>query len=101
MTIPTHVDGYIHAQETHEPGVYTFSVWGCDMSTCGYIPVAKAVIPLPEITHEQIKSRHLVLLRLKREEVYQEAAKKAAELDEQISKLESLTYNLTPQELAE
>lgn len=99
MKLPSHVAAYIHAQPTdYPPEPYMFAAWGCDMSSCGYIPLAKAEIPLPEITPEQIQQRHLVLLRLKREEVYAEAKKKADELTEQIARLESIAYNPTTQE---
>ena len=102
MKFPSHINAYIHAQPTGDPDdPYMFATWGCDMSTCGYIPIAKAQIPFPEITPEQLQSRHLVLLKLKREEVYEEARKKAGELDEQIARLESITYNPPPQEPAE
>ena len=97
MTQPTYVDVYVHAQETPwEPGTYSFTSWSSDMSACGYIPIAKIQVPVPEITEESLRARHLVLLRLKREEVYGEARKKAAELDEQIAKIECLGYIPTP-----
>ena len=93
MTQPTYVDAYIHAEETPwKPDNYTFAVWNRDMSSCGYIPIAKIEVPVPEITEESLRARHLVLLRLKREEVYEEARKKAADLDEQIAKIECLGY---------
>lgn len=95
MTKPTHIDAYVHAQETYQPGEYTFAVWNMDMSSCGYIPIAKIEVPVPEISEDSIRARHLVLLRLKRDEVYEEARKKAAELDEQIAKIECLSYNPT------
>lgn len=98
MTQPTHIEAYVHAQETLEPGVYSFAVWGCDMSSCGYIPIAKVEVPIPPISEDSIRARHLVLLKLKREEVYEEARKKAADLDEQIAKIECLTYNPPTQE---
>lgn len=102
MNLPSHVTTYIHAQPTDDPDTpYLFAAWGCDMSSCGYIPLAKVEIPLPEITPEQIKQRHLVLLRLKREEVYAEAKKKADELNAQIGRLEAITYNPTTQESPE
>lgn len=102
MNLPATINAYIHAQPTGNPDEpYHFATWGCDMSTCGYIPIAKAEIPFPQVTAEQIQSRHLVLLKLKREEVYEEARKKAAELDEQIARIESITYNPTPQEPSE
>ena len=92
MNIPSHVEAYIHASESGVPGEYYFNTWGMDMSSCGYIPVARVEIPMPTITIDQIKARHLVLLRLKKEEVYAEAAKKAADLDEQIGRLEAIGY---------
>ena len=95
MNLPEHVTAYIHAQPGNTPGEYYFSAWGMDMSSCGYIPLAKVEIPMPAITEEQIATRHLVLLRLKRADVYKEAEAKAAELTEQIGRLEALTY--TPQ----
>lgn len=96
MNLPSHIDAYIHAQPTGNPDEpYHFTTWGCDMSNCGYIPIAKAQIPFPAVTAEQIQSRHLVLLKLKREEVYEEARKKAGELDEQIARLEAIAYNPT------
>lgn len=99
MNLPATIDAYIHAQSTGNPDdPYIFAAWGCDMSTCGYVPIAKATIPFPEITPEHIQQRHLVLLRLKREEVYAEAKKKADELTEQIARLESIAYNPTIQE---
>lgn len=99
MTQPTHVDAYIHAQETPwEPGTYSFAVWNRDMSSWGYIPIAKVEVPLPSVPVDDLRARHLVLLRLKREEVYEEARKKAADLDEQIAKIECLGYNPTTME---
>ena len=99
MTQPTYIDAYIHAQEMPwEPGNYTFAVWNQDMSSCGYIPVAKIEVPIPSIAVDDLRARHLVLLRLKRDEVYEEARKKAAELDEQIARLESIAYTPTTQE---
>ena len=99
MNLPSHIDAYIHACPTGNPDIpYQFNAWGCDMSSCGYIPIAKAQIPFPEVPAEQIQQRHLVLLKLKRTEVYEEARKKAGELDEQIARLESITYYPTTQE---
>jgi hypothetical protein len=98
MNQPTHITAYVHAQESYEPGQYIFAVWNIDMSSCGYIPIAKVEIPVPLVSEESIRARHLALLRLKRDEVYEEARKKAAELDEQIAKIECLSYNPTPQE---
>ena len=99
MSLPSHIDSYIHACPTGNPDEpYHFTTWGSDMSSCGYIPIAKAQIPFPAVTAEQIQSRHLVLLKLKREEVYEEARKKAGELDEQIARLEAIAYNPTVKE---
>ena len=98
MTQQTHIEAYVHAHETHQPGVYSFAIWNMDMSSCGYIPIAKIEVPVPLISEESIRARHLVLLRLKRDEVYEDARKKAAELDEQIAKIECLAYNPTTQE---
>lgn len=96
MNLPSSIDAYIHAQPTDNPDdPYHFAAWGYDMSSCGYIPVAKAQIPFPEVTAEQVQQRHIVLLKLKREEVYEEARKKAGELDEQIARLECLSYTPT------
>ena len=92
MSQQTHVEVYVHAQETYEPGKYTFTSWGCDMSSCGYIPIAKVEVPVPIITEDSIRARHLVLLRLKRDEVYAEARTKAGELEEQIARIECLSY---------
>ena len=99
MTQPTYVDAYIHAEETPwKPDNYTFAVWNRDMSSCGYIPVAKVEVLIPPIAVDDLRARHLVLLRLKRDAVYEEARKKAADLDEQIAKIECLGYNPTTQE---
>lgn len=99
MNLPSHVTAYLHAMPTGNPDrPYAFDAWGSDMSSCGYIPLARVEIPMPEITPEQIQQRHLVLLRLKREEVYAEAKKKADELTEQIARLESIAYNPTTPE---
>lgn len=100
MTKPTHIEAFVHAQHSYDDE-YTFNVFSCDMSSCGYIPIAKIEVPVPDLSIEQIKARHLVLLRLKREDVYKQAAKQAADLDEQIARIESITYNPTQQEPSE
>ncbi len=96
MTKQTHLEVYVHAQETFDG--YMFQAFACDMSDCGYIPVAKIEVPVPELSDEQIKARHLVLLKLEREQVYAKARKEAERLDERIAKLESLSYTPTTQE---
>lgn len=88
----THVEVYIHAEQVWDGG-YRFSAYACDMSSCGYIPVLKVQVPLPDITDEQVKARHLVLLKLERDQVYAKANVEAARLDEKIAKLESLSYD--------
>jgi hypothetical protein len=91
MTKQTEVVGFIHAVEQYT-GEYMYAVYGCDMSSCGYIPVAQATFPVPDMTVDQIKARHIVLLRLERDQVYEKARKEAAELDEKIARLESIGY---------
>lgn len=92
MSQPTHIEAFVHAYQTHEVGKYSFTVWSSDMSSCGYIPIAKIEVPVPTITEDSIRARHIVLLRLKRDEVYAEARARAGELEEQIARIECLTY---------
>ena len=98
MTKPTSITVFIHAKESYHNDEYTFSAYSADMSCYGYIPVAKVEIPLPEITLDQIKARHLVLLRLERDEVYEKARRDAVSLDERIAKLEAIGYTPTDKE---
>lgn len=100
MTKPTNITVFIHAKESYLGAEYTFSAYSADMSNYGYIPVAKVEIPIPEITLDQIKARHLVLLRLERDEVYEKARKEAVSLDERIAKLEAIGYTPTDKEPA-
>ena len=95
--IPSHVTAYLHAYEL-SPDNYSFSVFCNDMSDCGYIPIARVEVPLPDIDLDNIKARHITLLRLERDQVYEKARKEAEALDERIARLEALTY--TPQESA-
>ncbi len=85
---------FLHAQESHfSPGEYNFSVFSCDMSPCGYIPLGVTNLEFDVPTREQIIAQHAVLLRAKIAEVNDTALKQVRELREQLSKLESLTYS--------
>jgi hypothetical protein len=94
-----YITGYIHASEL-DPGEYRYSIFGCDMSDCGYIPIAEVQVPCPDITPDQIKARHIVLLRLERDQIYARAKQEADRLNERIARLESIGYD-EPSQLPE
>lgn len=88
---------YLHAQDLGYPqdetgSPYRFAVFGLDMSSCAYIPLGCTELEFDVPSHDQIVARHAVLLRVKIAEVRAEARKRVADLTEQLSKLESLTY---------
>jgi hypothetical protein len=90
---------FLHASENtyrsdDTSPLYTFHVWPMDMSSTGYIPLGRTDFEFDIPSHEQIVARHAVLLREKIKEVHNEAGKKVADLREQLSKLESLTYEV-------
>ena len=93
QTIPA----FLHASEKSwvEPGEfpYSFQIWPIDMSSAGHIPLGRTDFEFDIPSHEQIVARHTVLLREKIKEVYKEAERQAADLRDQLSKLEALTYS--------
>lgn len=92
---------FLHAQESmYEDGTYNFSVFNCDMSSCGYIPLGRAEVEFDVPSREQILAGHATLLRAKIAEVNDTALKQVRELREQLSKLESLTYTPPSDEAA-
>lgn len=93
ITLPV----YLHAQDFGYPdpktgSVYQFSIFGFNAASSGYIPLGSTDIEFDTPSHEQIVARHAVLLREKIKEVNAEARKQVADLRDQLSKLESLTY---------
>lgn len=93
VTLPV----FLHASDVGYPdpdtgSPYRFSAFGNDMSSCGWIPLGKTDLEFDLPSYEQIVARHAVLLRTKIAEVHAEARKQVADLTEQLSKLESLTY---------
>ena len=93
QTIPV----FLHAQDYGYPdeetgSPYRFVVFGSNMSSSGYIPLGRSDLEFDIPSSEQIVARHAVLLREKIKRVREEAAGQVADLTEQLSKLESLTY---------
>ena len=92
MTLPREVSAYLHASPTDD-GEYRLCLFDCDMSSCDYIPLARVFAPVPaSVSIDDIKARHVVLLREKLSRVYERANEAAANINEQISRIEALTY---------
>ena len=93
VTLPV----FLHAQEqsynNEATGLpYNFSAFSFEMASAGYIPLGHSEVEFELPTADQIVARHAVLLRVKIAEVREEAEKQVADLRDQLSKLESLTY---------
>lgn len=88
ITLPV----YLHALHSHDD-TYTFHVFGSEMASCGYIPLAATEVEFERPSPEEVVRREVTTLRQKIIEVRSAAEKQVADLRDQLSKLESIGYS--------
>ena len=88
ITIPA----YLHALHSYDD-TYSFHIFGTEMVSCGYIPLASTEVEFERPSPEEVIRREVTTLRQKIIEVRSSADKQVNELRDQLAKLESIGYS--------
>lgn len=73
-------------------GKYHYHMFTSDMSSHGYIPIASQDVTMDIPDHGDLTEKEIDLLSREKQKILVEAQAKAANIDEQIQRLQAITY---------
>lgn len=71
-----------------------FSLFGCDMSTCGYVLINKQMVEFDVPENFDPVPIKMAMLQAQEAKVREEFNKRIAQIKDEISKLQALTYEV-------
>lgn len=86
------VKGLIHAKYCEIEKKFDFSLFGCDMSECGYLVVEEVEIDFTPPPDGVLTGKTVELWRAKQREVQAVADRQVADLDRRINEMLCLEY---------
>jgi hypothetical protein len=87
------VKGFLHASEGVSEGDTWFTLFNCDMSECGYVPVVEREFEIEIPDDFDLNKGRIAALEKEKTRIGGEYHARVTKINEQISKLTALEFN--------